>query len=807
MGSKPRPTNRRRQPNDGRRREEPDVTSRVRSGVAKSGFNSGSPRLQKPIAGRRKLTRTEFFFAITLFVSAALLFSVQPMFAKMVLPLLGGAPAVWNTCLVFYQAVLLMGYLYAHLSLKWLGPRRQAWLHLLLLCLPWIVLPISVAHDWVPPPGVFPVFWLWMLLSVSVGLPFLLVSASAPMLQAWFSETGEPDGQDPYFLYAASNLGSLLALLSYPLLIESHLTLSAQSWAWAIGYGLLMALIAGCAIQLLRSPRADSQIGSDEGDSRIFADTKIGTVPSERPGWRRRLHWLALSFVPSSLLLGVTTYISTDLAAIPLFWVIPLALYLLTFVFVFARRAVLPLPLMLRMQPYLLVAAAGTLTGNVEAPMQLLVLGLLQLSAFFVTAMVCHGQLAADRPAGRYLTEFYLWMSLGGVLGGLFNAFVAPLAFSGAVEYPLMLAVACALRPATEVPLRDVRARVREVALPAAILLVCGVAIWIIRSRVELATWQDVDVMAAKLALVGPAMIAAFLLVHRPFTFGLGVAALLGVSMCYPEGKAHVIDARRSFFGVLRVKDDPQWHVHELMHGSTRHGNQSLDEKGRFEPWGYYNQEGPLGHIFQALRPRRPLAEIGVLGLGTGTVAAYGQSGERITFYEIDPNVERVARDPCFFTYLADCRAKTEVIMGDARLSLIHGPARQFDLLVLDVFSSDSVPIHLITREALQIYLDRLAKHGLLAIHISGRYLNLEPILGKLAQDAHLVARVCHDDYAFVGPKRWASMWVVMARQTSDLGTIGTDPDWTPIPVDTGPVWTDDFSNVIGTLRLDGVGE
>ncbi len=239
---------------------------------------------------------------------------------------------MWNTCLVFYQAMLMAGYLYAHLSLKWLGPRRQAWLHLLLLCLPWIVLPIGVAHGWVPPPDVFPVFWLWMLLSVSVGLPFFLVSASAPMFQAWFSETGGPAGRDPYFLYAASNLGSLLALLSYPLLIESHLTLSAQSWAWAIGYGLFMALIAGLRGAVVAVAAGCSGAPAGRGK-------RPGSGPArERPSWRRRLHWLALSFVPSSLLLGVTTYISTDLAAIPLFWVVPLALYLLTFVLVFARR-------------------------------------------------------------------------------------------------------------------------------------------------------------------------------------------------------------------------------------------------------------------------------------------------------------------------------------------------------------------------------------------------------------------------------------------------------------------------------------
>jgi len=767
--------------------------ARVTSSPPRKSNADAVARHAKRVMESRGLTRNELFFGVTLFLSAALLFAVQPMFAKMALPLLGGAPAVWNTCLVFYQAILLAGYLYAHLSLKWLGARRQAKLHLVLLLLPWAVLPIGVAQDWVPPSDVFPVYWLWMLLSISVGLPFFLISATSPMLQAWFNETDGQTGHDPYFLYAASNLGSLLALLSYPLLIESHLTLSTQSWTWAIGYGLLMAMLVGCAIQLWRSPVVNN---ANEPAAAIESPSQ------ERPNWPRRLHWLALSFVPSSLLMGVTTYISTDLAPIPLFWVIPLSLYLLTFVFVFARRVVLPLSWMLRIQPYFLVAAAAALTGNVESPMQLLFLGSLQLAAFFVTAMVCHGQLADDRPAGRYLTEFYLWMSLGGVLGGLFNALIAPLTFTSTFEYPLMLALACILRPNTELPLHGLKAWMRELALPVAILLLCVGAVWAIDIQMAQADWQDSRILAGKMILLGTAMIAVFLLSFRPLWFGIGVATLLGISLCYPETRSRVIHAERSFFGVLRVRDNPKWNIHEFMHGSTCHGNQSLDEKERFEPTAYYNREGPLGHIFQALRHRQSQAEIGVLGLGVGTVAAYGLPGERITFYEIDPNVERIAKNPQYFTYLSDCRAKTEVVLGDARLSLVHGPSRQFDLLVLDVFSSDSVPVHLVTREAMQTYLQHLAKHGLLAVHISGRYLDLEPVLSKLAQDAHMSMRTCNDDRTQEGPKRYASTWVVMSRQADDLAEFEHDASWPLAKAGAGPVWTDDFSDVVSTFRL-----
>ena len=741
-----------------------------------------------------RLGPTEVFFAVTLFVSAALLFVVQLMFAKMVLPLLGGAPAVWNTCLVFYQATLLAGYLYAHLSLKWLGPRRQAGLHLVLLCLPWTVLPIGVAPGWVPPPDVFPVAWLWMLLSVSVGLPFLVVSASAPMLQAWFSRTGGRSAEDPYFLYAASNLGSLLALLGYPLVVESHLTLTQQTCGWAAGYGLLMMLVAGCAVQLWRA----SPVGMTAAQTASRGRPK--GPAAERPSMPRRLRWLALSLVPSSLLLGVTTYISTDVAGIPLLWVIPLSLYLLSFVLVFARRSLLPLAWMIRAQPYLIVAAIATLAWHAYLPVQLLSMGSLQLLTFFVIAMVCHGQLAADRPAGSHLTEFYLWMSVGGVLGGLLNALVAPLAFSGPVEYPLMIAAACVLRPQAAAPLRGAWAWVRGVGLPALVLLVCGGLIWRLQSLTALDRQYD-DIPAVKLALVTAAAAAAFFLRRRPLQFGLGVMALSAVSLWYPEeGRNPLLYAERSFFGVLRVKDRLAWNAHELHHGSTCHGVQGLYPNERHEPWTYYARTGPLGQIFQALQSRRPLAEIGVLGLGTGAIAAYGQPGERITFYEIDPVVERIARNPQYFTYLADCRARLEVILGDARLSLIHGPPRQFDLLIVDVFSSDSVPVHLMTREALRIYFQRLADHGLLAIHISGRYLDLKPILGRLAKDAGVVALLGADGDN-QEPKKLASYWVVLARQADDLTKLAGNSAWKPLPADGGRVWTDDFSNVVAAIK------
>jgi tetratricopeptide (TPR) repeat protein/spermidine synthase len=785
-----------------RHRAEPSHTSRPQN---KSTTLTAAPtatrliRLPFSLGGavRRVLgrSRTEVLFAITTFVSAGLLFIVEPMFAKMVVPLLGGAPAVWNTCLVFYQAALLLGYLYAHLSLTWLGPRRQAVLHLIFLCLPWTVLPIGVAEGWLPPPDAFPVFWLWMLLTVSVGLPFLVVSSSAPVFQAWFSHTESRSARDPYFLYAASNFGSLLALLGYPLVIESHWTLKEQAWQWAVGYGLLMILAAVCASQLWRSSPVDVAEGQEGAE-----DSEEG-LDTQRPTFRRRLHWLALSLVPSSLLLGVTTYISTDIAQIPLLWVIPLALYLLTFVLVFARRQVLRLSWMVRIEPYAILAAVAALASSVETPAKLLLIGVLQLLVFVVIAMVCHGQLAADRPARRHLTEFYLWMSLGGVLGGLFNALAAPLLFPGAWEYPLMLVVACLLQPQPAESRRILRSMAPKFVLPAVVLVACGGLTWMLRLQMKPLEWSYANTGTAKAMLVLSAAAVAFFLRRHPAMFTTGIAAVLGIAFAYPCELTEALHRERSFFGVIRVVKDPVWNAHHLYHGSTTHGCQSLDPVERREPWTYYSRKGPLGRIFQIVRSRRPTANIGVLGLGTGTIAAYGQPGDSITFYDIDPAVERIARNPDYFTYLTDCRAKWNVILGDARLSLVHGPARQFDLLVVDVFTSDTVPIHLINRESLQIYLDRLAGHGLLAIHISNRFLDLGPILGKLAEDAGVPTLIGDDNVPESGYAHVGSTWVVMAREVDDLEALAVDSNWRPTQVAEGRVWTDDFSNVLSAVE------
>jgi len=763
----------------------------------------------------------QLFYAAALGLSAALLFALEPMFAKMVLPKLGGSPSVWNICLVFYQAALLGGYLYAHLTVEWLGARRQAALHLAVLFLAWLSLPVAVAAGWNPAASGHPALVLLALLTVAVGLPFFCVSATAPLLQAWFAASGHRSAKDPYFLYAASNLGSMLGLAAYPLLVEPRLTLAQQAQWWAVGYGLLTTLIAGCAAWLWLGRRGGSapDQGGEAPATLLSRDETRRTqgvpgpaaklVPDPqssagaRPTLLRRLRWLALAAVPSSLLLGVTAHISTDIASMPFLWVIPLMLYLFSFVLVFSRWRCF------RHRTWAWLQAAGVVVlggafflGDPGVTSQVIVLMGIHLAAFFLTAMVCHGRLADDRPASDYLTEFYLWLSLGGVLGGLFSALVAPLLFSGVQEYPLMLVAACLLRPRPAAKGRWLE--VADVVLMVCLLAVFGVAVWGVPGK-------HITSNEGKVWLVCLAGLAALLLGRRPARFAVAVAILLGVGLICTEPKMPLYRAR-SFFGVLRVDLDENAEEHRLLHGSTLHGVQSLDPEQALQPCSYYDRDGPVGDLFELLESRVPFrrhGRIGVVGLGTGTLAAYARPGQHITFFEIDPAVERIARDPQFFTYLRDCEdrgAHLQVCLGDARLSLEDEPDGMFDVLLIDAFSSDAIPVHLLTCEALELYFKKLASRGLLAIHISNRHLSLEPVVGNLAASPQLhaavgnvAARICDDMGNDQG--KYASTWVVLARRGQELENLGEAPRWAALETNSSQrIWTDDFSNIVGVI-------
>jgi hypothetical protein len=732
-------------------------------------------------------------FALTLLVSASLLFCVQPLIAKMILPLLGGSPSVWNTCMVFFQAMLLCGYAYAHSATVSLGVRRQAVLHLGLLAVPLLVLPFVITTDAVRSlsPSANPTGWLLGLLLTSVGLPFFVVATTAPLLQMWFAETRHLSGRDPYFLYGASNFGSMLALLGYPILMEPNMRLAQQSVVWAVGYGMLAALTLACAFVVLRAPR--------DLPRTLDRPTEEESAPGS-PRVSQRLSWVALAFVPSSLLLGVTSYISTDVAAVPLLWVIPLALYLLTFVLAFAKRETLPLRWMGRaMRLVIVVLVVVICLGAVQVifiPLHFLM--------FFLAAMVCHGELARRRPDVRHLTEFYLAISVGGVLGGVFNALVAPVVFDRVVEYPLAIALACLALPSvvSNPGSRGLKARTLDFALPLALGVIVVAARLRLGDQPALA-WSPGDIKMKVLYSLGG--VACFSFAERPLRFALGIAALLATGMLMSEGQ--VLHRQRSFFGTIRVIRVEPGPYHQLIHGNTLHGQQSLDPGRSREPLTYYHRTGPIGQVFDVHGKRTDRLNVAIVGLGTGSLAAYAQPGQRWTFYEIDPSIARIASNPTYFTFLRDCRASAwEVLLGDARLRLRSAPAHDYGLIVLDAFSSDAVPVHLLTREAIDLYRSKLTPDGIIAFNISNRYLDLTSVVGALARAEGLVCRVRQDLQLSPDDLRMGkstSIWAIMANHEDALGCLAEHPAWVvPAASRREAAWTDDFSSILGHLVI-----
>lgn len=744
------------------------------------------------------------WFSLTLLSSSMLLFLVQPMVARMILPALGGTPAVWNTCMVFFQAVLLLGYAYAHGSVAWLGVRRQAVVHVLLLLMVLFLLPFSVGEGTTPPTDSNPVPWLLWQLLISIGLPFFVVSSSAPLLQRWFAGTRHPDADDPYFLYGASNLGSLVALLAYPLVVEPSLWLSEQSQLWAGGYAFLIVMTFGCAVWARRG-------SAGHGASPHSAIPAVDSQSEPAPNLRRRLWWALLAFVPSSLMLGVTTHLTTDIAAVPLLWVLPLATYLLTFVLAFARRPRFSLPFLSMALPLVamaLVLWSPLLTGFGGSLRWIFVP--FHLFVFFVMALLCHSRLAHSRPPATYLTQFYLWLSIGGVAGGAFNGILAPMIFDGVFEYPLMMVAACMfclLRTGSEAA--RWAALKHDFARPALLgLILYGIVL--LHRVVEPQTPQAVSVFSISYGfrLVGfllPAIVA-FTFRKRPIRFALGFAVSLAfMPYFFPIREGRVVHGERNFFGVKRVRFEQDGALHRLIHGSTAHGIQNSSPALQREALGYYHRSGPIGDIFSAVVAPHAEAKVAVVGLGTGAMAAYAEPGQHFTFYEIDPAVARLAEDPRFFTYLLNCEGAYDLVFGDGRLRLAESPPGAFHLIILDAFSSDAIPVHLLSREALGTYLDKLRPDGVIAFHISNRYVNLVPVLGNLARDAGLKCLIRNDRKVPPEEKRagrWPAVYVVMAGSDKPIAELIDNPNWQSLEGEAGTaVWTDQYCNMWSVFR------
>ena len=722
-----------------------------------------------------------WLYAGTLFLSALLLFAIQPMFAKMVLPRLGGAPTVWSVAMVFFQGALLVGYAYAHLLVRLLPIGTGALVHLGVFAGAAMLLPIGIAQNFGAPPASDVALWLIGLFAASIGLPFAVLSASAPLLQGWFAASGRPQARNPYVLYAASNLGSFAALIAYPVAIEPFLTLGNQGRLWAAGFAVLALLVAAASLFVAGRPRA---VASDTDGARVTMHD--------------RLAWMALAAIPSGLVIAVTSYVTTDVAAAPFLWVLPLALYLLTFVAVFRDRPWLAHGTVAKAVPFLVAPLAiGLLGGD---PVFWLAMALVNLIAFFLLALLCHGEIYRRRPSPSRLTEFYLLVSIGGVSGGIFAALVAPHVFSRVYEYPILIAAAVLVLPGFRT-----EGRRRILAGAGPVLLVAALAV-----AAKLMFDLRLPAMAElpfQIGLVGLA--AAMLLQRERASRFVALVVLAFVLTALWQPGLNRVETARSFFGVHQVVETADGH-RLLYHGTTLHGAQRIASNvAAPEPLTYYYFGGPIAESIEVARAAQGgLDRVAAVGLGTGSLACHRRGNEAWTFYEIDPEVARIARDPRRFTFLSSCAPDASIVLGDARLTLAVS-AQRYGLIVLDAFSSDAIPVHLLTREALAGYLSRLEPDGVLVIHISNRHMELGRVVAAVAAAEGLVTYLKQDARPETVPADYKmnAIVAVLARNPAHLGDLPQRPGWSAIKPAAGvAAWSDDYSDILGAILSKKLG-
>ncbi|MEQ8311979.1 MAG: fused MFS/spermidine synthase [Sphingopyxis sp.] len=732
-----------------------------------------------------------WLFVLTILVGSFLLFLVQPMVARMVLPKLGGAPMVWNSAMLVYQALLLGGYAYAH----WLGRfavRRQAMIHLALFLVAALWLPIGIAQIGSPGPGQ-EALWVPLLLFASIGPVFFMVSAQAPLMQRWFAT--DPRAGDPYYLYAASNLGSFAGLISYPALVEPNMPLAAQSWSWSAGYAVLVLLVAGAAAARWH------------GGAESHADEKNG---EPRPTLRRQLHWLLIAAVPSGLMLSTTTHLTTDIVAMPLLWVLPLGLYLLSFVIAFSTLA-RPTEIITLLAPVVLLAIGGL--GLLSSGGGSMMVALASLAMLFVVATALHGYLYYLRPAAQHLTLFYLLMSAGGVLGGLFAALVAPLLFDWVYEHPLLILGAAMLLPLPALLPWDKWLGIEARTARVAAFLLVGIA--------ALAAWNMVGRWTGRLdGDLAPWGIAIFVIGILVTGWRWAYVSALALLMLGVGGwdtiQESFTGARvRSYFGVYTVTDYPGAHQRRLAHGTTLHGLQRTDADHRREPTTYYGSQSGVGlTLARAEALAGPDAAIGIVGLGAGTLACYRKAGQDWTIFEIDPVMVDIARDPAKFTFLSDCAPDASIVVGDARLQIAGQPPGRFDIIVIDAFSSDAIPLHLLTSEAIGIYARAMKPDGILLVHISNRFFGLEPVLAAEAKARGWSAAIRMDpgpqngsDLSDLTASNWVALTAAPDRMAQLTGGIRpreeafADGAWVALAGEANfERWTDDYSSTLPVL-------
>jgi hypothetical protein len=728
-------------------------------------------------------------FAATIFLSAFLLFSVQPVFAKMVLPNLGGSPSVWAVSMVFFQAVLLAGYCYAHLLNRYAPANLAPVIHLALMALALLALPFGLPANIQPPAG-DAYFWLLGTLTVGVGIPFFMVSANAPLLQAWFARSGHPDAANPYFLYGASNFGSLLALLSYPILLEPTLGLKSQANLWTLGFVALAAAIALAAtLVMVRAVRT-----SNAGTSSL----PLPTAHAAPLTWAQRLAWIGLAAVPSGLLVAFTTRLTTDIASAPFLWVLPLAAFLMTFIMVFRDDPVIP-DKYLSHTLFPLLGLAISMASNSNA---LLLVG--EGLAFMACVLYCHRQLYLVRPSASALTEYYLLMSLGGVLGGIFASLIAPQIFSSLLEYSLLYFAVAACQPGLWSGMDA--AKRKEVGS-----LLLGMVVFLVIAATLARLYPNQEDRVFLFTLICGLSLWRF----DPWRGFLACLAAFACLVSIPHGLPKIA-TERSFFGVVHIAEVDNQQFHMMVHGTTLHGAQrfkTADGAPVARPVGatYYHPQSPMAQGAEVVRSASagdaPL-EVGIVGLGVGSMACYAKPNETWRYFEIDPLVVKLASNSAYFSFLSKCPLKTPIVMGDARLSLGNDATHSYDYLVIDAFSSDSVPVHLLTSEALAMYVQRLKPNGLLALHVSNRYMDLPAVATATANSVpgvHVVTVLAPNPAKEPGSTKHqvdgsASNVVFISRSAKMIEGVKAMPGATDVPATGIKPWSDDYSNVIGSI-------
>jgi MFS family permease len=786
-------------------------------------------------------------FTLTVFLSAGLLFAIQPMIAKSLLPVFGGGSSVWTTCMLFYQTLLLLGYLYAHILMTRFGRRSQMIIHSTLLVL---ALVVGVLFDTPQAPAnasTFPVPWLILQLTLISGLPFFAISSAGPLIQGWFARTGHHRAHDPYFLYAASNTGSLIGLLAYPIIFEPMFGLSDQRRYWLIGFGVFIFLAMYAASKTLKpnheTPKQAKRRQKMEARSAVVAPSpdeddasKSDTQPlSGVVDWKRRLYWIYLAFIPSTMLLGVTTYITTDVVSLPLLWVLPLVLYLITMIIAFGTHAKRAVKDFTRPMVMLIIGAMILMMANeLNAEGSMIMIVLIELLLLFAIGIVCHGKLAMDRPSTKHLTEFFLLMSVGGAMGGMFNGIIAPLFFKTNLEYPIALVFAISVLPWSKDLVGMNAKKVMRIKLTRRIGIPMASIVYVIVIGffgLEITGWIDglfsnnqsagapVNMTLVALITSVPA-----LMVYLAWKDGLASAVTLLLPMIaiqYSDINDYsTVYRARTFYGLHQVTKQDLYDkqiervvpIHVIHHGTTMHGIQYMDPELELEPLGYYHFNGPCGIIMRTIKEMRPDgARIGIMGLGSGAISVHGRTNDEIVFFEIDPEVERIARDPALFSYLEKAPAKIEVRLGDGRKLIEESEEigeEKYDLIHADAFSSDSIPVHLLTKEAIELYYRRLTPDGMVVLHISNRYLDLMPLAYELARSSGNIAPLIADETESDIPDEermyhFPSRWVVLTKNVdtaqrlldAGMGSYTIDEE------DRIKLWTDDFSNIISLIN------